>query len=323
MATERDDAFSRDEPFEALVIHDGLQVSKSPWGPDDEIGRLNRMTPQSHAAILGRVDASRCFDLAVDYFVGMPSWTEAGDPKYDIWMSHTPRGTTNDNLNGAGSRANERYSYAGSAVTMYSHAGTHVSGLNHVGYGGTFWNGWTEDKNLGSRCWNVGGCFPPIIARGVLLDIAALHEVDCLPDSYAIGPEDVRKSCEATGLEPGRSDIAVLRTGRMSRWPDHHAVLDTPPGLGVAGARYLCEELGVMCIGMDAGGEAMPGEPDTWLAMHAYLFATAGSPMVENLWLEELAREGPTEFAFIGMPLKLHGSTGAPIRPIALALREE
>jgi kynurenine formamidase len=306
-----------------MATDDGLRVSTSPWGPGDEIGRLNRMTPESQAAVLARLDGSRSFDLAVDYFVGMPSWIEAGDPKYDIWMSHTPTGTVNDNLNRAGRAANERYSYAGSAVTMYSHVGTHVAGLNHVGYGGVFWNGWTEKENLGSRCWNVGGCFPPIIARSVLLDVAALHGVACLPDSYAIGPADIRRCCEDASLVPGECDIVVLRTGRMSHWPNHHAVLDTPPGLGLEGARYLCEELDVMSIGMDVGGEVMPPATDTFLEMHAYLFANAGSPMIENLWLEDLARDGPTEFAFIGMPLKLRGSTGAPIRPLAVPFSDE
>ena len=31
---------------EAILDKDGLKVSKSPWGPDDEIGRLNWITPE-------------------------------------------------------------------------------------------------------------------------------------------------------------------------------------------------------------------------------------------------------------------------------------
>ena len=37
---------------EAILEQGGLKVSKSPWGPDDEIGRLNWVTPESTAAIL-------------------------------------------------------------------------------------------------------------------------------------------------------------------------------------------------------------------------------------------------------------------------------
>jgi kynurenine formamidase len=307
--------------FDPLVVRDGLQVSRSPWGVGDEIGRLNWMSPQSQATALDRVDGSVAFDLAVEYFLGMPSWTAAQDPKYDIWMSHTPSGTVVDDLSGVGSAGNRRYSYAGSSLTMYSHVGTHISGLNHVGYHGVFWNGWTEEANLGSRCWNVGGCLPPIIARGILLDIAALHSRECLPDSYAITAADVQRGFETAGVIAEEGDIVLLRTGRMSRWPDYHGVMDAPPGLGMDAARFLCEEVGVMCVGLDVGGEVLPGESETWLPVHAYLFATAGSPLMENLWLEDLARDGPREFALIAMPLKLRGSTGTPVRPLALGLR--
>ncbi len=58
-------------------------------GPDDNSGRLNLMTAQSRAAALARADWSRVFDLAVDYFIGLPSWAAAGDPRYQVWMTDT------------------------------------------------------------------------------------------------------------------------------------------------------------------------------------------------------------------------------------------
>ncbi len=87
-----------------------MSVSRSPWGADDEIGRLNWMTPESRSKILTHADASRLFDLAVEYFTGMPSWAAALIPKYEIWMTHTPQGTVSDNLTGAGETANRAYS---------------------------------------------------------------------------------------------------------------------------------------------------------------------------------------------------------------------
>ena len=60
------------------------QVGRSPWGPDDEIGRLNLMTPQSRADVLGRLDGRHVYDLAVEYFIGMPGWYGAGDPRYQF-----------------------------------------------------------------------------------------------------------------------------------------------------------------------------------------------------------------------------------------------
>ena len=169
---------------EAILEKDGLKVSASPWGPDDEIGRLNWITPDTNAAILDHLDGAHLFDLNVEFFVGMPSWVAAGDPPYGIWMTHTPQGSINDNLSGVGASAHERYSYCGDSIHLYTHCGTHVDTLNHLGHHGMFWNGWTADKDLGSRIWNKGGLdkYPPIIARGVLLDVAGMHGVDCLPD---------------------------------------------------------------------------------------------------------------------------------------------
>jgi hypothetical protein len=45
-------------------------VGTSPYGPDDEIGRLNLITPDSRQRILSRVDPARIYDLSVDYFMG-------------------------------------------------------------------------------------------------------------------------------------------------------------------------------------------------------------------------------------------------------------
>jgi kynurenine formamidase len=206
---------------------------------------------------------------------------------------------------------------------MYAHTGTHLCGLNHIGHNGVFWNGWTESENLGSRCWNVGGVFPPIIARGTLLDVARSHEVDCLPDSYAIEREDVRRAAERQGTELRRGSIVFLRTGRMRRWPDRRGFLANPPGLGMDAATFLCQDVGVMCLGLDVGGEALPSKEGTFLPVHGYLFATAGAPLFENLFLEELARDSVYEFGLVAQPLKLRGSTGAPVRPLALPLRDE
>lgn len=47
------------------------RVGTSPYGPDDEIGRLNLMTPDSRSRVLARVDPSRYYDLSVEYLMGM------------------------------------------------------------------------------------------------------------------------------------------------------------------------------------------------------------------------------------------------------------
>ena len=109
------------------------EVGVSPWGPKDEIGRLNLITEASRAAILSRVSGGKAYDLATEYYVGMPSWQDAGDPHYQFWMTHTPRGTVMDDPMGVGETMNLTRSYTGTAFSMYSHTGTHIDALNHFG----------------------------------------------------------------------------------------------------------------------------------------------------------------------------------------------
>ena len=187
--------------FEPLLERDGVKVSQSPWGPDDQIGRLNWITPEATAAILGNLDGRHVFDLSVDFFKGMPSWMAAGDPVYDIWMTHTPDGSVIDGLAGVQPHLLEKYSYAGDAIQMYVHCGTHLDTLNHFGHFGTFWNGWNQKEHLGSRHWLVGGAehFPPIIARAVVLDVAGLHGVDCLEPCHEITPGELQRAAKRAG----------------------------------------------------------------------------------------------------------------------------
>jgi kynurenine formamidase len=310
---------------DAVLNRGGLKVSKSPWGPRDEIGRLNWITRDTNRAILEHLDARHVFDLNVEYFIGMPSWVAAGDPPYGIWMTHTPQGSVNDNLSGVGSAVHKKYSYCGDSIHMYTHCGTHIDTLNHLGFYGRYWNGWTADKDLGSRIWNKGGPenFPPVIARGVLLDIAGLKGVDSLPASYAVTPRDLRSAARKQGVKLQKKDVVLVRTGRMQAWPDFHGYLDGSPGISLAAAKWLCEEVGAMCIAGDTIGlEVLPSEePNVFLPVHCYMFATAGCQIIEVVNMEEIAAQKMYEFAFLGFPLKLRGATGAPMPSYAVPLK--
>ena len=314
---------SDDLTYEPILERDGVQVSRSPWGAEDEIGRLNWITPEASLGLLGRASGSRIFDLSVDYFMGMPSFQAFGDPPYQISMTHTPHGSTVDGGSGKGADVHRKYSWCGDAVSMYTHLGTHIDTLVHLGYYGQFWNGISAENHLGSRGWTVGGAdrYPPLIARGVLLDIAALHDTERLPDDHVIGPDDLRAAAREQRVELRRGDIVLVRTGMMRLWPTPAYMGMPMTGLGLAAARYLCEETGAMIIGTDtAAFEAFPGDDEGYAPVHCYMFATSGTPIMEVVNLEELAGERLYEFAFIGMPLPLRGATGSPLRPIAVPL---
>jgi kynurenine formamidase len=302
-------------------------VGKSPWGPDDELGRLNLMTDASRAAIVGRIRGGRGYDLSVEYYVGMPSWYGIGDPRYQFWLTHTPRGTAVDDPMHVGSEQNRHVSYTGSAISMYTHMGTHIDALNHFGLNGKIWNGFRADDHLGDRGWRKTGAetIPPIVARGVLIDVAAAKGVDMLAEGYRVTRRDLVEALRKQNVTLREGDVVLIRTGRMKLYKDDKAFMNNPPGLGLEAARYLVEEGGAMIVGADnLSFEAFPSEsPGNYIPVHTYLLAQKGVPIIELAFLDDLARDRVYEFAFLAGSLKLRGADAAPLRPIAFAVTPE
>jgi kynurenine formamidase len=302
------------------------QVTRSPFGPDDEIGMLNLLSADVARDLFRSADAGRVFDLGVDLFLGMPTWTAGGEPPFSMWMVHTPRGTVVDDPVAVGEEQNKLVGWSADAVSMFTHCGTHIDTLNHYGYGNHIWNGFDADHHLGSQHWTVAGADrqPPIIARGVLIDVARAHGVEVLPDSYGIGADDLRTALDGQGstLRPG--DVVMIRTGRGSRWPDAVAYLQREPGLNREGAEFLARS-GAVVVGADnIALEQLPSaDAANWMPVHTYLLAEAGVPIMEVVDLEELAEQECFEFLFIGACLKIRGATAGPMRPLALPLLSE
>lgn len=303
------------------------RAGKSAWGKGDQIGTLNMMTEQSQLRVLQRIAAGKVYDLSVEYYVGMPSWYELGDPRYQYHLTHTPRGTAVDDPMGVGRTLNAKVSYTGDSITMYTHTGTHIDALNHFGLHGEIWNGFAADDHVGDRGWSKAGAevLPPIIARGVLIDVAAAKGVDELPPSYRITAADLQAALARQHTRLERGDVVLVRTGRMKHFHgDNARYMDNPPGLGLGAARWLIDEAGVMTLGADnLSLETFPVETsDNWVPVHTYLLAERGVPFMEVVNLEALAKDRVYTFAFIAASLKLRGASGAPLRPIALPLRD-
>ncbi|MEQ9618358.1 MAG: cyclase family protein [Deltaproteobacteria bacterium] len=289
----------------------------SPWGPADEIGALNMMTDTSRLDVLKQVTSGKIYDLGVDLFVGMPTCCDHfGDPAYQIWMTHTPaRGSTK-----------EQVSHSGDGISMSTHIGTHIDMLNHFGLHGKIWNQVSADDALGVRGWTKSGAdkYPPIVARGVLIDVAKSKNMVHLPASYSITVADLQEALkqQRTKIRPG--DVVLIRTGLMILWPDASSYrLADQAGLGLEAARWLVEEQKAMLLGADNFGvESFPSnDPANFAPVHTYLLAEQGVSLLEILWLEELAKDQVYEFVFIASSLKLRGATGSPIRPLAIPIR--
>lgn len=300
------------------------RVGVSPWGPNDEIGTLNMMNNESTLSILSQINSGKVYDLSVEYFVGMPSFDVLGDPSYQYWLTHTPHGTIVDNPNNLGKEMNEKVSYTGDAISMYTHMGTHIDALNHFGLNGKIWNGYTPEEHLGDKGWKKTGAekIPPIVARGILIDIPAYKNVKSLEANYRINSEDLKGALKKQNTEIQKGDVVLIRTGQAKHYHNSEEYLNNYPGINLDAVKWLVEDKGIMVLGADnLSFEAFPPErEDNWVPVHTYLLAEKGVMFIEQMFLEELAKENVFEFAFISASLKLRGASGSPMRPIAIPI---
>src|SRR5262249_13127594 len=159
---------------------------------------------------------------------------------------------------------------------------------------------------------------PPLVRRGVLLDIAGWKGQSHLPQKYGISADEL-KACAATeGVEVKSGDVLFVRTGFDTLWKDEATYLQAA-GVSKSGTLWAGEK-GVLAVGADTMAWDAPDEidPETGATLfaHFYLLPKKGIYIIENLRLDELARDRRWVFAFIGLPMKLQGATGSPLRPI-------
>jgi kynurenine formamidase len=157
----------------------------------------------------------------------------------------------------------------------------------------------------------------PIVRRGVLFDVARFAGVEVLPVDFVVTPEML----DQMGISVGPGDVALLRTGWGSLWRDHRKFITgglnkqpAGPGPALAGAKWFSSR-GVFAAGSDT--VAFESLPAAEMPVHVHLLVESGIHIIECLNLEELGREGVTEFGFVAAPMKLEGGTGAPVRPLA------
>ena len=211
-------------------------------------------------------------------------------------------------------------------TTLPMHGGTHIDALSHIGKwvdGEIELHGGIKVKNVTSSSgYTALGAenFPPIILRGVLLDVAKNHDVEVLPDSYGITGADLKRCEESQGVNISESSAVLIRTGFSKYWrTDNSRFSNKGAGINIDGARYLAERK-IALVGTDTEAvEQWPFDPEgPPLPVHTYLIVDKGITHVESLYLDRLAAAQAYEFLFIALPLRIRGATGSQIHPIAI-----
>lgn len=141
-----------------------------------------------------------------------------------------------------------------------------------------------------------------------------------LPPSYAITVDDCQKALELAGETVRTKDAIMIRTGYMAGWPDPVALArGLGAGVSLEAARWLADQ-GVVVLGTDNPNFEQNPSPDPEMprVVHPFLLIERGIPIMELVYLEDLARENVHSFALVVSPLKIKGGTASMVRPLAL-----
>ena len=261
-----------------------------------------------------RLADAAVFDLEQPRFAGMPVHP-AHKPGYFYGLHRRHRDSYRPDRFGARSGAS-------GVLTMMEHSGTHIDALCHQACDLKFYKDVRVDAVERADGYTAYGAetIAPLIARGVLLDLARWKKVDMLPEHYSISAEDLRACAHDHDVAVRSGDVLLVRTGFATLWGDEAAYLNAA-GVSKAGNIWAADQ-GVRAVGADnmAWDCMADKDPETNMMLfgHAHLLVTHGIHIIENLNLEALAAAGHREFSFVGVPLKLRGATGSPIRPLAL-----
>jgi kynurenine formamidase len=286
------------------------------WGPDDERGAMNLVTADAVRAALMLPRRGVVYPLGQPIqTVGVPMGSLRRPRPLHVCFQDGGDFAAGEPLQDGAGAADD---YLGLPVHA---AATHVDALGHVWTGESLFNGHssTTVRSDGLRRCGIEK-MPPLLTRGVLLDVASVRGVAALGDGEAITPDDLEKTIRARGVEPAAGDAVLLRTGWSTVWAeDPTRYGESSPGLSVDAASMLAER-DVVLVGADnIGVEAIPFPPGTSMPVHQMLIGSYGIHLLELLDLEDLARDEVTEFLFVLAPLRISGGTGSPVNPIAVA----
>lgn len=216
-------------------------------------------------------------------------------------------------------------SAAADLLTTGCHVGTHVDALAHVSHQGLLHGGVDAQAAQADGHFEVLGIqeLPPFVGRGVMLDIPGLLEEDACDGGHEISVAELKAAVnrQDTPLRPG--DAVLIRSGWGAYFDDADRYRGTEtgvPGVGESGAQWLAEQ-GAALVGADTlAFECIPaGRGHALLPAHRVLLVEQGINIIEALDLDGLAAAGVYEFVFVLSHLNIHGATGAPVRPLAIA----
>ena len=292
------------------------ECETSPWGADDQVGAANRLSSANVLAAANLIKKGETHPLGIVIEPGMPAFP----PRYTQLQVVQPSqqfGKSGASVVGWDASWND------DIVQMWLGTGPQLDGLGHMGEAGMFYN-----CNRGEDFAEITGLtrldtsqVPPIVARGVLIDMAKHLKVASLDAGQPITSEQLKAAMADQNITVGSGDVILIHTGYTDATLKSNPELwgSTIPGITNEAAVFLAA-FEPVAVGADTWGlgAVPPIEGDRVFYDHIVLLKHNGVYILETMNTGRLAQESVSEFMFVLGQARLKGAVQMIINPVAM-----
>ena len=293
------------------VAEDACEPSR--WGADDEVGNANLITAQSVLAASKLVKTGKTYSLGITIDASTPAFPPRGlmlqvvQPNQQMGRVAFPNATYNDDV-----------------FQGWFGIGPQIDGLGHIGAPGGIYYNCNDAKDFAflTGLTKLGiEKIPPIVARGIVLDMAGHFDVEYMEAGASFGVDDVRAVEEKQGTPVREGDVVLFHTGwteaKLTAEPE--AWVAAEPGQTEEVASYLASK-NVVAVGADTWGLDVvpPPDPTRPFQGHVILLQENGIYILETMNTGPLVRDEAFEFLFVLGQAKVRGAVQMIINPVAI-----
>jgi kynurenine formamidase len=298
-------------------------VQPSPFGPDDQTGATNRVTPAVTKAAAAEIQTGVVTSMANDLVDGIPLFGTRFSKTILSSFAVTP----------GAEYGNNKLSYMEDTYLSQSHVGTHIDGLGHIGIQDCYYNQTPMGKYVTQNYLKRLGLehIKTFATRGVIIDAVKVFQAagklkanaacktPCLDAGTLITEADLQAGLKMYNVTLREADAVFINTGwgdLFRQWPAQNAAYNKgEPGISESAALWLAAQK-VVAVGADTWAvEVIPGErEDVAFPVHKTLLTDNGIHIIENvrtdLISDAAAKSGRATF-FLSMTVpKAVGVTG-------------
>jgi kynurenine formamidase len=306
-------------------------IQPSPFGPDDETGATNRITPAVTKAAASEIQTGEV----------IPLWNVLVDsvPLFGTRFEKTI--LTSSSLVPGAEYGKNKLTYMEDTYLSQSHVGTHLDGMGHIGIKDCYYNQTPMGKYVTQNYMKKLGLehLKSFATRGVILDVVRVFKEagklkknpnckgDCLEGGTLITAADLQAALKLYNVTLREGDAVFIYTGwedLFLQYPAQNKTYNSAePGIGNDATEWLVSQKVVLVATDTWAVEVIPAEnPDIAFPVHVQLLANNGIHIIENARTDLIAADAQktgraTFFLSLTVP-KAVGLTGTFVAPEAI-----